>query len=354
MVKLGDFKSQAELTYPEQEGGPFPTVVLIHGSGPGDMNAAIPTFGLDVEPILPFPIFKDVSSYLSKNGFAVLRYNKHYVMGPGQVDFQKFYTKLDLPQMLSDAERVLETVVTNPKLDKTQVFLYGWSEGSTVAAALAVKHSELRGLILQGPVTGPWRDLFLYQILEVGLPYLRQVSTDERVTVETLKQLQTGGGGLVAKGILNYLGDPVKLQQGTLAVNPVLDTNEDGMLEPNELTLEAFGRVLDNLLSPLGYLNIYSSERTLPAVTQQAASLKLPLLILQGAHDASVPVRGVKVLEAELDKAGNPDYTLEVYPSLGHSLGEASSVIADNFQPIARQPLEDLVEWLRVHTSPCG
>ena len=349
-IDFGNFQSQAELTYPEQEGGPFPTVILIHGSGPGDMNAAIPTFGLDVKPILPFPIFKDVSSYLSKNGFAVLRYHKHYVTGPGQVNFQKFYTKLDLPQMLSDAEKVLETVVTNPKIDETQVFLYGWSEGSTVAAALAVKRPELRGLILQGPVTVPWRDLFLYQILEVGLPYLRQ-STDERVTVETLKQLQTGGGGLVAKGILNYLGDPVKFQRGTLAVNPALDTNRDGMLEPNELTLQAFSKVLDDLLSPRGYLNIYSSESALPSVTQQAASLKLPLLILQGAHDASVPVRGVKVLEAELDKTGNPDYTLEVYPNLGHSLGRTGSVIADNFQPIARQPLEDLVGWLRAHAT---
>ena len=221
-----------------------------------------------------------------------------------------------------------------------------------MAAALAVKHPELRGLILQGPVTGPWRDLFLYQILEVGLPYLRQISTDERVTVETLNQLQTGGGGLVAKGVLNYLGDPVKFQQGTLAVNPALDTNKDGMLEPNELTLGAFSKVQDGLLSPRGYLNIYSPERALPSVTQQAASLKVPLLILQGAHDASVPARGVEVLEAELDKTGHPDYTLEVYPSLGHSLGKASSVITDNFQPIAQQPLADLVGRLRTHATP--
>ena len=351
-IDFGDFQSQAELTYPEQGDGPFPTVILIHGSGPEDMNAAISTFGLDAKPVLPFPIFKNISSYLSKNGFAVLRYHKHYVTGPGQADFQKFYTKLDLPQMLSDAERVLETVTANSKLDKTQVFLYGWSEGSAVAATLAVEHPELCGLIVQGPVTGPWRDLFLYQLLEVGLPYLRQASMDERVTVATLKQLQTGSGGLVAKSILNYLGDPIKFQQGTLAVNPALDTNKDGMLEPSELTPEAFAKILDDLLSPRGYLNIYSSERALPDVTQQAANLKLPLLILQGAHDASVPVCGAKVLGAALKKGGNLDYTLKVYPGLGHSLGETGSVITDNFQPIAQPPLEDLVGWLRAHATP--
>ena len=243
-IDFGDFQSQAELTYPEQEGGPFPTVGLIHGSGPGDMNAAISTFGLDAKPILPFPIFKDISSYLSKNGFAVLRYHKHYVMGPGQVDFQKFYTKLDLPQMLNDAEKVLETVAANPKIAKTHVFLYGWSEGSTVAAALAVKHPELRGLIFQGAVTKSWRELFLYQILSVGLPYLRQVSPDEQVTVATLKRLRMGDGGLVANGILNYLGDPYSFQSGKLVVNPELDTNQDGAIERGELTPEAFDKLL--------------------------------------------------------------------------------------------------------------
>ncbi len=55
------------------------------------------------------------------------------------------------------------------------------------------------------------------------------------------------------------------------------------------------------------------------------------------------------MLDTALEKAGNPDPTLEVYPKLGHSLGETSSVITDNFQPIAKRPLEDLVAWLEAH-----
>ncbi len=244
-IDFGDFQTKAELTHPAQGKGPFPAVILIPGSGPEDMNASIFSFGADGKPIFLSSIFKQVSSHLSENGFAVLRYNKHYVTGPGQADFEKFYTQLDMQQMLADAGKVLAKAEANPKVKKGQIFLYGWSEGSAVAAALAAKHPELAGLIVQGPVSESWRGLFLYQILSVGLPYVRQVSSDERVSVDTLKALQTGDGGLVAKGILNYLGDPVKFQRGKLAVNPALDTDKDRVLEKSELTPKAFGNLLD-------------------------------------------------------------------------------------------------------------
>ncbi len=350
-IDFGDFQSDAELTYPADAEGPFPTIILIPGSGPEDMNAAIFSFGADGQPVLLSSIFKDVSSYLSAHGFAVLRYNKHYVTGPGQADYQSFYTKLDLPQMLADAEKVLATAKANARVDQQQLFLFGWSEGSAIAAAMAAEHPDLAGLVVQGPVTGPWRDLFMYQILSVGMPYLRQVVPDERVDVEALRAMQTGDSGLVAKGILNYIGDPTEFQQGKLAVNKALDTNADGVLDRTELTPEAFGEILDTLIAPNGFQGIYSVERALPGVTQQAPNLAMPVLILQGANDASVPPSGSEALAAALETAGNADVTLHMYPDLGHSLGETSSVIADNFQPIAQQPLADLLEWLEGHAA---
>ncbi len=349
-VNFGDFQAKAELTYPAEGQGPFPTVVLIPGSGPEDMNATIQSFGADGKPVILSSIFKQVSDYLSEHGFAVLRYNKHYVTGPGQADFQKFYTKLDLPQMLTDAGKVLAKAEANPKVDKKQVFLYGWSEGSTVAAALAAKHPELAGLIVQGPVTEPWRELFLYQIFEVELPYLRQISPNEQVTIKTLKQLQAGDGGLVAKGMLNYLEDSSSFQTGTLKVNTALDANHDGTLEKSELTRAAFKKLLDDYLSPRGFGSIYAAGRALPDVIKQAPNLNMPVLILHGANDANVPASGAEAFNAELGRVGNSDHTLELYPGLGHTLGKTPTVIKDNFQPMAQRPLKDLVGWLKAYS----
>jgi hypothetical protein len=43
---------------------------------------------------------------------------------------------------------------------------------------------------------------------------------------------------------------------------------------------------------------------------------------------------------------GNPDHVLLRYPELGHSLGAAQSVVADNFAPLDPAPVADLAAWL--------
>ncbi len=250
-VNFGDFQSHAELDYPAGATGKLPAVVLIPGSSPEDLNANISTG--PGQPVLSH-IFLDIANYLSPRGFAVMRYNKHYVTSATQVDYQSFYTKLTLQQMLKDADDVLRAAEADPHVDTNHVFLYGWSEGSTVAAALAVEHPELAGLIVQGPVAEPWKDLFLYQIDNVGLPYLRQVAPDGRVTDATLKALFAGHGGLVAKGIFSYLADFT--QTTKLAINPLLDRNHDGAIEIDTEFVLSIGAALDALLGPKGPLGV--------------------------------------------------------------------------------------------------
>src|SRR6185437_3531308 len=99
-LNFGDFQAHAELDYPSAASGRLPAVVLIPGSGPEDLNADI--FASPNGPVLSH-IFLDIANALAPRGYAVLRYNKHYVSGPGQVDYQAFYTKLTLQQMLADA-----------------------------------------------------------------------------------------------------------------------------------------------------------------------------------------------------------------------------------------------------------
>jgi len=228
-VNFGDFQSQAELTYPASAAQRRPAVILIPGSGLENMDAAICAAGPG-SPVLSHN-FLDIANYLTPRGFAVLRYNKHYVTGPCRGAYQAFYTKLTLQQMLSDAERVLGAAEADPHVDAHRIYLYGWSEGSTIAAALAARHPELAGLIVQGPVARSWRDTFLYQITDVGIPYLRRFAPDGRVTATTLRQAYIGPGGLVARGVVIYLADPQALQNGRVAINPLLDRNHDGAIE---------------------------------------------------------------------------------------------------------------------------
>lgn len=331
-LSFGDYQSHAELTYPLRPGR-HPAVVLIPGSGPEDRNADI---CFPPGNVLSHN-FADIANYLTRRGYAVLRYDKHGVSGPCRGSFTT-----PLPRLLSDAGVVLAAAQRNPHVDARHVFLYGWSEGSTVAGALAVAHPEVSGLIVQGGVVRPWEQIFAYQTLQVGVAYLRSLAPGGRVTADVLRRGSTGNGGLVAKDIIRDFTAPTAVQ-GQLAINPRADTNHDGALEIDSEIIPVIPRVLTLLLSPAGPLHLYGPGQALPVLSAQAAKLTLPVLILQGQNDASVPAADATALHAELS---GRDKTLRLYPGLGHSLGPAQSLVRDDFSPIAAQPLADLVSWL--------
>jgi uncharacterized protein len=348
-IDLGDFQSKAVLTYPMTGTDRLPTVILIAGGGPEDMDASICVPDDSGQLAAYSHIFPEIAGALNGAGLAVLRYNKRYVTGPCQGDFAAYDAKLDMEGMLADAEKVLATAQTNDRVDPKRIFVYGWSEGSTVAAALAVHHPELAGLIVQAPVTAPWRETFAYQVDHVQVPYVRSFAPDGRVVTATIQSMFAGPGGLAAKGIGGDLLDPAAQQTGHMAVNPYFDKNKDGVIDIDAELLPNVGPYLDQMFQPGGPAGIYGPGRALPGLLELAPDLKLPVLILQGENDANVAAQGARALDAAL--TGTPDHTLKVYPGLGHSLGRAPSVIEDDFRPIAPEPLADLAAWLQAHSK---
>jgi len=78
VIDLGDeVKTNAQLTLPTVGKGPFPGVLLIHGSGANDKNGTL-GFVHKNGPKPPTPLWQ-IAQYLSERGFAVLRYDKRGV-----------------------------------------------------------------------------------------------------------------------------------------------------------------------------------------------------------------------------------------------------------------------------------
>lgn len=344
-IDLGDFQTKAELTYPAEGDGAYPTIILLHGGAAADMDyARYSSWG---EQAFLSHNFLDIANYLTPRGFAVLRFNKHYVSGSQEVDWEKYSQNITLQLLLEDAEKALAAAKASSHVDRKQIFILGWSESSLTGAALSVQHPELAGLILQGPVTLPVRDVEKGQVLNVGVPYLRSLSPDGRVTRDIIERAIAGSGGEIAKGVVWYFLDHAAAERGIVAINPDLDHNGDGAITiDNE-----FFPALDELLNiEFGGASIYAAENALPSTTQQVANIKVPVLILQGENDAATSEKDVHLLEQALKTAGHLDYQLIIYPGLGHSLGPANSLMNDNFRPIDQHPLEDLVKWLRDHS----
>ncbi len=344
-VDLGDFNTKAELTYPADGEGPFPTVILIHGSTPADMDFTV----MDMNGTVLSQNFKDIAEYLPQQGFAVIRYNKHYVSGVNQVDQAK-YVDITLQQLVKDAKAVLDSAAANALVDAQSIFLYGWSEGSTVAAQVAVDRAkDIKGLIVQGPVALGWRETFKAQIMEVSVPYARQYATDGKLNDDGLTALVNGTGGGVARLWASFMIDRSYFQSGKFTISQYLDQNHDEAISIDEEFVPVVDQLLDIVFGTQALFGMYAPNKALPTVSEQAPHLKLPILILQGKNDANTVMRGAEALDKALEQAGNPDHTLKLYDGLGHSLGKADNLIDDNFRPIEDAPLHDMVTWLKVH-----
>ena len=83
VIDLGNgVKTNAQLTIPAVGNGPFPGVLLIHGSGAQDMNSSAifirinNVTGTKIYP--PTPFFQ-IAEYLSERSFVVLKYDKRGV-----------------------------------------------------------------------------------------------------------------------------------------------------------------------------------------------------------------------------------------------------------------------------------
>ncbi|MFI1913384.1 alpha/beta hydrolase family protein [Nocardia sp. NPDC020380] len=338
--RFGDFEGSGQLDYPAGARN-APVVMLVPGSGPEDRNADIPTAHHGTTHI-----FLDIANYLTQHGYAVMRYDKRYVHVPRQVD-PRFATDLIMNDMRDDADQVLRAVEGDPHIDPHRVFLYGWSEGSTVAAAVAVSHPELAGTVFQGPVSVPWRMVFGYQTELVEAAYLERYSVGGLLGPEELRRAYAGDGGLVAMSTAAFT--VADAAHGDFAVAPTLDLDHDGKLDVNLEFRPVSEAFLDQLLNSTRY--IYGPGRALPTVLDQAPKLTGPVLILQGQEDANVPAAGAAGLDAALALTGNRDHSVRVFPGLGHSLGRTPDALTDDFQPIDTTALDALSQWLDAHTG---
>lgn len=353
-VDFGDDETAAELTYPAGESGPYPTVILVPGSGAADMDFTLrdPTTGE-----LRSTIFRDIADYLSARGYAVARYNKHYVGGPDDLAGQQaYFQNFTFDMLLADARSVYETVRTLPQVDPEQIAIYGWSEGSTIATQLAVTEPAIAALIVQGPVIGRFQDVFAYQTQELAVEFLATVAdanADGKIGLDELFTAYRDYPGTVAGlAILASLD-----RTSTFAapkVNTVIDQNEDGVLDIKAEMAPYFEEFFANFdeataagRSPYGPQ--YATDRQLPTILDSIGDIRQPVLALQGENDTNVPPADATQLDAALAKAGQSDHTLILYPGLGHSLGPAPTLYADAFAPIAEEPLEDLASWLDTH-----
>lgn len=123
-------------------GGRFPAVVLISGSGAQNRD----------EEIMGHKPFAVIADYLTRSGFAVLRYDDRGVGGSSKG--APYDTTIDFVQ---DVIAAIDFLKTCNEVDSTRIGLLGHSEGGTIAMICASQHPEdvsfvisLAGMMVKG------------------------------------------------------------------------------------------------------------------------------------------------------------------------------------------------------------
>lgn len=135
---LDDVTLSGELTMPH-EGGPFPTVILIAGSGPYDRD----------ENISGHKVLLVLSDYLTRHGYAVLRYDKR---GIGKSSGE--YKNATMKDFAADAAAALHWLKRHNKIDTSRIGYMGHSTGGYVAPLAARRGGAAFLVLLAGPAEG--------------------------------------------------------------------------------------------------------------------------------------------------------------------------------------------------------
>ncbi|HWR27966.1 MAG TPA: prolyl oligopeptidase family serine peptidase [Candidatus Thermoplasmatota archaeon] len=279
------WKLPATLTIPNGA-GPFPAVLLVHGSGPNDRDE---TYG-------PNKPFKDIALGLASRGIVVLRYEKRTKQYPKEFAKLQNFTVQD--ETIADAEAGVNFLYASSIVDHSKIFVLGHSLGGMLAPRIALQNNHIKGLII---MAGPTRHL-------------------EDLILEQSRYLANQSG-------LNQSAKLAELERLVIKVKN-LDMNQSEFI--------------------LGAPKSYWVDLVTYDPVETAQLLDIPLLILQGDRDYQVTMTDFVRWNETFNK--NSSVTLKIYPSLNHFFIAGTGVPTNAEYLIeghvAEAVISDIASWI--------
>jgi pimeloyl-ACP methyl ester carboxylesterase len=300
-------------THPKGE-GPFPSVLLIAGSGPQDRDESLANHR-------PFLLIADA---LTRKGIAVLRYDKRGVgKSTGNPDTA---TTLELA---ADSKAALAFLKSRKEVDGARIGLLGHSEGAIIAPYLAGHSREVRWLVLLAAPATTGEQTLLNQSELIGRA---GGLSDEQLDASL-------GFDRAAYALVRREKDPNVLAEKLVEL--VKKTGLDVALPPTALETQ-----LRMLTSP--WFRFFLDYDPLPNLK----SVNCPVLALYGQKDLQVSAKAnLPLLQKALHDSMNTQAETRELTELNHLFQHAYTgtpaeyaAIEETFSPEA---LTLIVDWVQ-------
>lgn len=309
------------LSLPQKE-GKFPAVILISGSGQQNRDSEI----LGHKPFLV------IADYLTKNGFAVLRYDDRGV-GASKGD-PTLSTSADFA---NDAAAAIAYLKTRKEIDSKKIGIIGHSEGGTIAPMLAAADKNIAFIVLLAG-TGVAGDILLvdqnFQVGKVSGMTEEQLAA-AKITNQEIYDIVKGTGTLseVKQNLTVYF------------------QNESAQVPPNEKpSQEELDASIKNNVNSIAapwfrYFISYDPKDNLKKV-------KCPVLVLNGEKDIQVSAQlNTEAIAKALKEGGNKKVKVQLFPQLNHLFQHCKTCTVAEYSEIeetfAPEVLKTMSDWMQ-------
>ena len=321
------------LTKPVGVKGKVPAVILITGSGAQNRD----------EELMGHRPFKVIAEYLSAHGYAVLRCDDRGV--GGSTGDMVHATTLDFAQDVEHQLMYLQSPLSNLAIDPDRIFLFGHSEGATVAAIVAAENRNtlhpVAGVAMLGGAGVDGKTLLLQQ--NEAIFCLRGVADSlvER-RLACMRELFNVCDTL-------FLGeDADTVKTINLAFRPLFKKHSEGLTKEQRQQIgltgsECYGWAL-TMKTP--WMRTFLTLD--PA--KYIAKMRCPLLALGGDKDCQVPaIENLRAI-AEVCQRNNLLYNVTLLTDINHLGQVCKTGSTDEYSTLGQAPddkvLEALVQWL--------
>jgi uncharacterized protein len=362
VIYLGNgVKTHAQLTLPAIGKGPFPGVLLIHGSGANDKNGTL-GFVHKNGPKPPTPLWQ-IAQYLSERGFAVLRYDKRGI-GANITINHNVWGNSTINDLIRDAQKALNILTLQPEVDAKRISIIGHSAGTIIAPRVAIDNpTKVKNIILMGIVAQNTRDLVHYQRVSLPSEYATQVLDKNHTGLISIQQiakdhvlrqllvpssvmltfLRTNNSNIISNALVN------KFANNTIGAGYIgIDKQLKPLLIKRYENLSSFNLSKCNMVEecPVWYRSLFSLIPTLSIIGNVSKSTGI--LLLNGENDSLTPVQQAFLMQQRLTEVDHADHTLITYPNLGHQFYPSSQWETRN-GPIQQYVLADIYSYLESH-----
>ncbi len=273
--------------------GPFPGVVLVHGSGPHDRD----------QTIGPNKPFLDIARGLAAQGIAVLRYEKRSKARPQDLATSSFTVD---DETTNDAVLAVDALRGIPGIDAKRVFVLGHSQGGLMAPRIAAVSGHVAGLVLLAAPARSLLDIVVEQNRRLAVLDDGKTSDAEREAIsQVVQQVRIIRDPQTAPATKSLMGQPAGYWRSIDTVDPIAEAN----------------------------------------------SVALPMLVLQGARDIQVVDADWQLWRGAFHK--EPKVSFKLYEKLNHLgiAGEGDGTLAEYNTPghVDAQLIADVATWVKAH-----